>query len=141
MSGYNKVIVLGRLGQDPALTATNGGMAVAKFSIATSKKKQDGTEVTSWHRCVAFDKRAEIVAQYVGKGQNLLIEGELSYGQYEKDGQKHYTTEIVVNSVVFVESKKQSQSQPPQVRPAVDPKQWQPPAETHEAQREDDIPF
>jgi len=102
MAGVNKIIILGRLGQDPEMTYTQSGMAVCKFSLATSKKKKDGSEVTAWHRCVAFDKRAELISQYVSKGKELYIEGELEYGQYEKDGVTRYTTDIIVNQFNFI---------------------------------------
>ena len=102
MAGVNKVILLGNLGRDPELSYTPGGMAVCKFSIATSKKKQDGTEVTSWHRLTAFGKQAEIIAQYVSKGQQLYVEGELSYGQYDKGGVTVYTTDIMVREFTLI---------------------------------------
>ncbi len=102
MAGVNKVIILGRLGRDPEMTYTPGGMAVCKFSMATSKKKKDGSEITAWHRCTAFDKTGEIIGQYMSKGRELYIEGELRYGQYEKDGITRYTTDIIVNQFTFV---------------------------------------
>lgn len=111
MAGVNKVIIMGNCGKQPELSYTQGGMAVCKFSLATSKRKKDGTDVTSWHRCTAFGRSAETIAQYVSKGQQLYVEGELSYGQYEKDGQTHHTTEIFVNEFTFVGSK---QDQPKQ---------------------------
>lgn len=114
MAGVNKAIIMGNLGSDPKLSTTQGGMAVCKFSIATSKRKKDGTDVTSWHRCTAFGRTAETIAQYVGKGQQLYVEGELSYGQYEKDGHTVYTTDIFVNEFTFVGGAKQGQPQAPQ---------------------------
>lgn len=114
MAGVNKAIIMGNLGRDPELSYTQGGMAVCQFSIATSKKKKDGAEVTSWHKCKAFGKTAEIITQYVGKGSQLYVEGELSYGQYEKDGITRYTTEIIVNEISFVGSAKQGDKQPQQ---------------------------
>ena len=68
MAGVNKVILLGNLGRDPELTYTPGGMAICKISLATSDKRKDGTEVTQWHRCTAFERRAEVIAQYFRKG-------------------------------------------------------------------------
>lgn len=106
----NKVILLGNLGKDPEVTYTPGGMAVCKFSIATSKKVK-GEDVTSWHRCVAFDKRGEAIGKYVGKGQQLYIEGELQYGSYEKDGITRYTTDIIVNQFSFVGGRPDNQGQ------------------------------
>ncbi|WP_027360241.1 single-stranded DNA-binding protein [Desulforegula conservatrix] len=121
MAGVNKVIIMGNLGRDPELSYTQGGMAVCKFSIATSKRKKDGTDVTSWHRCTAFGRTAEVITQYVGKGSQLYVEGELSYGQYEKDGIVRYTTDIYVNEFAFVGAAKGGQQnhdnqmgQPPQ---------------------------
>lgn len=111
MAGVNKVIVMGNLGKDPELSYTQGGMAVCKFSIATSKRKKDGTDVTSWHKCTAFGRTAEIITQYVGKGSQLYVEGELSYGQYEKDGIVRYTTDIIVNEISFVGAAKGGQQQ------------------------------
>jgi single-strand DNA-binding protein len=111
MAGVNKVIILGNLTRDPETSYTQSGMAICKFSIATSKKKKDGTEVTSFHRCTAFQKQAELINQYVTKGQQLYVDGELSYGQYDKDGVTHYTTDIIVNQFTFIGSKKQPQQQ------------------------------
>ena len=104
MAGVNKVILLGRLGQDPEMTYTPSGMAVCKFSLATSKKRKDGNDVTSWHRCTAFGKTGEILGQYMSKGKELYIEGELQYGQYEKDGITRYTTDIIIREFNFVGS-------------------------------------
>lgn len=111
MAGVNKVILMGNLGRDPELSYTQSGMALCKFSIATSKRKKDGTDVTSWHRCTAFGRTAEVITQYVGKGQQLYVEGELSYGQYEKDGIVRYTTDIFVNEFAFVGAGKGGQQQ------------------------------
>lgn len=109
MAGVNKVIIIGNCGNHPELSYTQNNMAVCKFSLATSKRKKDGTDVTSWHRCTAFGRSAETIAQYVSKGQQLYVEGELSYGQYEKDGQTHHTTDIFVNEFTFVGSKQDQQ--------------------------------
>ena len=116
MSGYQKVVICGRLGRDPETTFTQAGVAICKFNLATSRKKKDGQEITSWHRCTAFQKTAEVIGQYVRKGQELLIEGELSYGQYEKDSVTHYTTDVIVNSFTFVGPKKDGGQQQNQHR-------------------------
>lgn len=102
MAGVNKVILVGRLGRDPEMTYTPSGMAVCKFSLATSKKRKDGNEVTAWHRCTAFGKAGEIIGQYMSKGRELFVEGEIQYGQYEKDGVTRYTTDIIVNQFTFI---------------------------------------
>jgi len=112
MSGSQFVIITGRIGQDPEIKYTPSKLAICSFSIATSKKKKSGEEVTSWHRCKAFDKAAETISKYVTKGRELQIFGELSYGQYEKDGITRYTTDIIVNQFTFIGgSGQQSQSQ------------------------------
>jgi len=102
LAGVNKVILLGYLGRDPEISYTSSGMAVCKFSLATSKKRKDGQEVTAWHRCTAFDKRGEAISRYVSKGQQLYVEGELAYGQYEKDGVTVFTTDIILTQFSFV---------------------------------------
>jgi single-strand DNA-binding protein len=103
MSGVNKVILVGNLGADPEVRYTAGGTAVAKFSLATSEKYKDRQENmqerTSWHRVTAWGKLAEICGQYLTKGKQVYIEGKLQYGSYEKDGVKHYTTDIIANTM------------------------------------------
>lgn len=99
--GYQLVIIHGNIGNDIELTYAKSGIAIGKFSIATSKRMSDGSDKTSWHRCVAFGKTAETMAKWVKKGSGVLVEGELSYGQYEKDGVTHYTTEVIVNRFTF----------------------------------------
>ncbi len=104
MAGVNKAIILGHLGQNPEISYTQSGLAVCKFSLATSKKQKNGQEVTQWHRCTAFDKAGELIAKYVSKGNMLYIEGEITYGQYEKDGVTRYTTDIIVREFNFIGS-------------------------------------
>lgn len=104
MAGVNKAIILGRLGQNPEISYTQSGLAVCKFSIATSRKQKNGQEVTQWHRCTAFDKAGELITKYVSKGNMLYIEGEITYSQYEKDGVTRYSTDIIVREFNFVSS-------------------------------------
>jgi single-strand DNA-binding protein len=96
----NKVMLIGHLGKDPELKYTPGGAAVATFSLATNEsyKDKDGNqqEKTEWHRLVVWNKQAEIAAEYLKKGQQIFAEGKLQTRTWEKDGQKHYMTEIVV---------------------------------------------
>lgn len=101
----NKVILLGRIGKDPELRYTQSGQGIASFSLATTKKwTKDGEkkEKTEWHSLKVWGKPAEIVKQYVRKGDMLLVEGELNYGEYEKDGIKRYTTDINVSNFEFM---------------------------------------
>lgn len=110
MSGVNKIIILGRLGQDPETTYSKTGTAICKFSMATSEKIND-KEVTQWHRITAFGKVGEILDKYVHKGDELYIEGKISYGSYEKDGITRYTTDIIVRDFNFISGKKNSSGQ------------------------------
>jgi len=104
MAGVNKAIILGRLGQNPEISYTQSGLAVCKFSIATSRKQKNGQEVTQWHRCTAFDKAGELISKYVSKGNMLYVEGEINYSQYEKDGVTRYSTDIIVREFNFISS-------------------------------------
>jgi len=108
MAGLNKVILIGNLGSDPEMRYTASGTAVAKFSLATSRKftGKDGQkqEKTEWHRIVAWTKLAEICGQYLSKGKQVMIEGRIEYGSYEKDGVKHYTTDIIAENMLMLGS-------------------------------------
>lgn len=101
----NKVILLGNVGKDPEIRATAGGMTVANFSIATTDriKGQDGqyTDKTEWHNLVAFQRTAEIVRDYVKKGNKLYVEGRLQTSSWDDKttGQKKYKTEIIVGDL------------------------------------------
>ncbi len=103
----NKVIILGRLGQDPELKYTPGGAAVCNFSLATSENWTDKSgqkqERTEWHRIVVWGKLAELCNQYLSKGRQAYLEGRLQTRSWDdKDGNKRYTTEINAASVQFI---------------------------------------
>jgi single-strand DNA-binding protein len=112
----NKVILVGRLGQDPKASNTQGGSAVANFSVATNEswvdkngQKQDRTE---WHRIVVWGKLAENCCKYLAKGREAYVEGKLQTRSWQdKEGQTKYTTEIVASVVQFIGSAPQGQSQ------------------------------
>ena len=101
--GVNKVILVGNLGNDPDVKYTQGGMAITTLSVATTsvRKDRDGNqqEKTEWHRVKLFGKLGEIAGEYRKKGRSVYIEGRLEYGSYEKDGIKHYTTDIVADEM------------------------------------------
>lgn len=98
-----KVTLLGAIGKDPEVRYTASGMAVASFSLATEETLK-GEKVTMWHNCVAFDKLAGIVEQYVKKGAKLYCEGKIQYQQYDKDGEKRMATKIIVNEISLLSS-------------------------------------
>ena len=100
--GVNKVILVGTCGQDPEVRYMPNGNAVTNLSLATSEQwtdKQTGQKVekTEWHRVAMFGKVAEIAGEYLRKGSQVYIEGKLQTREWEKDGIKRYTTEIVVD--------------------------------------------
>ncbi len=109
--GINKVILIGNLGQDPEVRYTQGGSAVANVSIATSeswKDKQTGEqqERTEWHRVVFFDRRAEVVGEYLKKGSKVYIEGRLQTRKWQdKEGHDRYSTEVVANDMQMLDSR------------------------------------
>ncbi|WP_346395457.1 single-stranded DNA-binding protein [Pseudomonas syringae] len=100
--GINKVILVGTCGQDPDCRYLPNGTAVTNLSLATSEQwtdKQSGQKIekTEWHRVSLFGKVAEIAGEYLRKGSQVYIEGKLQTREWEKDGIKRYTTEIVVD--------------------------------------------
>lgn len=98
----NKVILVGNLGQDPEIRRLNSGDPVVNLSIATSeswrdKSSGDRKEKTEWHRIVIFnDSLAKVAEQYLKKGMKVYVEGQLQTRKWTKDGQDHYSTEIVL---------------------------------------------
>ncbi len=116
MASLNKVMIIGRLGQDPQTNHTQSGTACANLSIATDEgyKDQYGNKIdkTEWHRVTCWQKLAELVAKYLHKGSMVYVEGKLQTRKWQdKTGADRYTTEIVAREVKFLDSKN-SQAQP-----------------------------
>lgn len=105
----NKVILMGRLTRDPEVRYTQGdnASAVARFSLAVDRRfKKDGEQTADFINCVAFGKTGEFIEKYGRKGTKFVVEGRIQTGSYtNKDGQKVYTTDVVVEQVEFAESK------------------------------------
>ena len=105
----NKVILVGNLGRDPEIRSLPSGQPVASFSVATSRryKDRDGNrqEQTEWHNIVCFGKQAEIAGQYLTKGKQVYVEGRLQTRSWERDGQKHFRTEIVCDNFQMLGSR------------------------------------
>lgn len=98
----NKVVLIGRMVADPELNfQANSGMAICRFRLAVTRPfKKDETDFIN---CIAFNKRAETIAQYLTKGRQLAVTGSIRTGSYDaKDGTKRYTTDIVVDSFEFI---------------------------------------
>lgn len=110
MKGVNKVILVGRLGNEIKQSALASGAPVVNFSLATSEKYKDkrtgeNKEATEWHSLVAYDKLADIIAMYATKGMAVYIEGKLRTRNWEDNGTKRYKTEVIVNAFQMIEGK------------------------------------
>jgi single-strand DNA-binding protein len=121
MAGVNKTLTIGRLGKDPTIKMTPNGKKVAEFSLATSEKYQ-GEEKTTWHNMVAFGKTADIIEQYVKKGNQLYVEGKLDVQSWDdqQTGQKRYKTQIIVLNLTMLgggQNSPSSNSAPPASNP------------------------
>ena len=155
MANLNKVMLIGRLGQDPEIRYTQSGSAVANVTIATNDywtDKQGGKqERTEWHSLVLWGKLADLAQSYLKKGSQVYVEGRLQTRDWEdQQGQKHYKTEVVVTTMQFLDSKMADSSSnteysateaAPQSNPAPTA-----PAEANAVQQgddyiKDDIPF
>lgn len=143
MSNLNKAMLIGRVGKDPEVRYLSNGSAVANLSLATSEKWKDKAtgekkEATEWHKIAAFDKLAEIIGEYVHKGDLIYIEGKLTTRKWQdKDGQDRYTTEIRASQMQMLGSKRGDDAQSPS-RPAA-PAAASPPPNFDDM--DDDIPF
>ena len=108
MQGVNKVILLGRLGADPELRMTPNGQQVCSLRLATSESfTKDGQkeERTEWHRVVLWGRLAELAGKYLRKGRSCYIEGKIQTRSWDDpQGQKRYSTEVVGNTLQFVDS-------------------------------------
>ena len=105
----NKVILMGRLTRDPNISYTQGNeqMTIARFNLAVNRRySQEGQQSADFISCVAFGKTAEFCERYAHQGTKLVVEGRIQTGSYtNKDGNKVYTTEVVVENTEFAESK------------------------------------
>ena len=110
----NKVILMGRLTRDPEVRYTQGdnAMAIARYSLAVDRRfKRDGEPDADFINCVAFGKSGEFAEKYLKKGTKIAVVGRIQTGSYtNKDGQKVYTTDVVVEEQEFAESKNSSSS-------------------------------
>lgn len=102
----NKVILIGRLTAEPEIRQTQTGTAVSRYRLAVDRpKKQNGEQETDFLSCVCFGKSADFATKYLHKGMKIAIEGRIQTGSYEKDGVKHYSTDIFVDRHEFCESR------------------------------------
>lgn len=102
----NVVVISGRLTKDPDVRYTTEGVAVARINVAVDRKyKREGQPSADFVNCVAFGKTAEVLEKFFVKGQQILVNGRIQTGKYEKDGVMHYTTDVAVDSVEFIGKK------------------------------------
>jgi single-strand DNA-binding protein len=107
----NNVTLIGNLGKDPELKTTTSGKSVVSFSLATQGGGKDAP--ADWHTVEAWDKTAELVAQYLKKGSKCAIMGRIKYEKSEKDGVVRYFTKIVANNVEFLGGKAEAAEEDP----------------------------
>lgn len=133
MAGVNKVIIVGNLGRDPEVRFTQGGAAVCNLSVAVGERVKKGEtweDHTEWFRVVVFGKTAENAGQYLQKGRQVYVEGKLRQREYEKDGQKQRSTEVVADVLQWLGTGK---SETPKLGGDAKP--------AHQAVDADDLPF
>lgn len=111
----NRIILLGRLVKDPDVKVTTSGKTVCTFTLAVDRpfSGKDGKREADFINIQTWNKTAELIGNYVSKGQRLLVDGRLQIRSYDaKDGTKHWVTEVIANSVEFIERKADVQKQP-----------------------------
>lgn len=150
MASLNKAMLIGNLGRDPEVRYSADGNAIANVSIATTevwKDKQTGEkkEATEWHRVVFFNRLAEIVGEYLKKGSQVYVEGQIRTRKWtDKDGNEKYTTEIVASEMKILGSRNLSGERPRSDEGAT-PTTSKPSATSGSAPRHDDfhddVPF
>ena len=103
----NHFVGIGRLTRDPEVRYTQSGKACARFTLAIDRRKSgDGNQQADFISCVAWEKTAEVISQYTGKGRKIAVEGRIQTRSYDgNDGTKRYVTEVVVQSMEFCDSK------------------------------------
>lgn len=108
----NKVIIMGRLTRDPDVRYSQGAnqMAIARFTLAVDRRRSaEGQQAADFIPCVAFGTNGEFAEKYLHKGTKIVVEGRMQTGSYtNREGQKVYTTEVVIESQEFAESKRGS---------------------------------
>lgn len=103
----NKVMLLGNLGSDPETRFSNSGAPIARFSLATTRRWKDNRtdewrEETDWHDVVSFGRNAEIVGEYLEKGRQCFVEGELRTSSWEREGVRNYRTEVHARNIILL---------------------------------------
>lgn len=109
----NKVILIGRLTSDPEVRQTQNGKNTCSFNVAVDRNNgKDKEKTADFIRCVAWGSNADFISKYFSKGKMIAIEGNIKTGSYEKDGAKHYTTDVWVDRAEFAGDKSAPTSKP-----------------------------
>lgn len=103
MASINAATIIGNLGGDIELRSAKNGTKIANLRVATSYKPKEGDEETTWHNVVVFGAAAEAAAKYLKKGSLVAVEGRIQNKEYEKDGVKRWSSEIIANNVQFLD--------------------------------------
>lgn len=140
----NKVILIGHLGDEVKMHYFEGGNSIGRFPLATNEtytNRQTGEKITNveWHNIVVRNKLAEICEKYLTKGDRVYCEGRIKTRQYEVDGQKRYTTEIHVQDMTFLSTKKDPNDTQSNTVPTQGSPNPTPPSVASE--EDDDLPF
>jgi single-strand DNA-binding protein len=147
-ASVNKCQIIGNLGADPKMAYTQTGVAVCNFSVALPEvwNDKDGNkqERVEWARVSVWGKQGELCGEYLSKGRQVYVEGKLKTTEYEKNGEKRYSTQIVASSVQFLGSKDDAKKTPSSdaysgSRPKSQQQSDEPPA--HHDEQIDDVPF
>lgn len=113
----NTVAIMGRLVRDPEIRTSQGGTKVARYTLAVNRSyRKEGDPEADFISCIAFGAKADFAEKYMAKGRQFAVCGHIQTGSYEKDGVRHYTTDIVVDSQYFADSKPSQQEAAPQQR-------------------------
>ncbi len=106
---YQRIVICGNLGKDVEVRMTQQGKTVANFPVAVSESK----DKTEWFSVQLWEKSAEIAAKYLAKGSKCIVEGRMETRSWEKDGQKHYKTELIGSRLILIDRKKDDEAQKP----------------------------
>ncbi|MED4586699.1 single-stranded DNA-binding protein [Brevibacillus choshinensis] len=117
----NKTLLIGRLTKDPNMIISNSGVAIVDFTVAVNRqfKNAAGEREADFIRCKAFKERAEMIANNFRQGDEIALEGHIQTGSYEKDGQRVFTTDVIVEQVTFTYGKKKDGAGEQQADPFV----------------------
>lgn len=137
----NNVVLVGRLTKDVELRYTQTGMAVAKFILAVNRQfKKDGQPDADFITCTAFGKTAENLANFMRKGSQIGVVGNIQTGSYDdKDGKRVYTTDVICNNIQFLESRQEQQGGQQYQSPQ--PQYQQPKQQYQQPMNDEDLPF